>query len=405
MKIIVITPSINHLFNEIDLLRTKELITELNNSGIETKEIPLSLFFENDIEIINDKDYEYIIAINSFYTFNILLNKNFHNCNKKIICLWDNPFEGLFKLYEANENKEENIIHFFKRICNLENIIHFSSDPKHTKILNELGILDINKVNKFNYFTQKNFINQGNLKIVKEMDLSYFGNINLENFYENNFWKILHFRKLTEKIIETKLNTLSLSNWDILNKKIEENLNIKNKFNLEYNNKIFWDYLNYFNNNAINGLLRFKALSNINREINIYGLFINPKTKDLLPKNLIYSGNIEYTNLPEYYSKSKISICISNGLIESGLQSKFLESTSSGSFTLSDHKEELINVFGDNAKKVIFNNQEELNNKIEYYLSNESERNELNEYFRSMIQKECSTKILVSNILNRINEE
>ena len=85
MKIIVITPSINHLFNEIDLLRTKELITELNNSGIETKEIPLNLFFENDIEIINDKDYEYIIAINSFYTFNILLNKNFHNCNKKII--------------------------------------------------------------------------------------------------------------------------------------------------------------------------------------------------------------------------------------------------------------------------------------------------------------------------------
>ncbi|MFN4149524.1 MAG: hypothetical protein ACK4IX_01140, partial [Candidatus Sericytochromatia bacterium] len=115
MKIIVITPSINHVFNEIDLLRTKELITELNNSGIETKEIPLALFFEKDIEIINNKDYEYIIAINSFYTFNILLNKNFHNCNKKIICLWDNPFEGILKLYEANKNQEENIIDFLKR--------------------------------------------------------------------------------------------------------------------------------------------------------------------------------------------------------------------------------------------------------------------------------------------------
>jgi spore maturation protein CgeB len=405
MKIIVITPSINHLFNEIDLLRTKELITELNNSGIETKEIPLNLFFDSDIEIINNKDYEYIIAINSFYTFNILLNKNFHNCNKKIICLWDNPFEGLLKLYEANKNQDENAIHFFKEICNLENIIHFSSDPKHTDILNSLGILDKKKVNEFNYFTQKNFINQGNLKTIKEVELSYFGNINLENFYENNFWKTLHFRKLTEKIIENKLSNLSISNWDILNKTLEENLNIKNKFNLEYNNKLFWDYLNYFNNNAINGLLRFKLLSNINREINVYGLFINPKTKDLLTKNLIYSGNIEYKNLPNYYSKSKISICISNGLIESGLQSKFLESTSSGCFTLSDHKEELINIFGNNAQKIIFNNKEELNNKIEYYIKNESERNEINEYFRSIIQKECSTKTLVSNILNRINEE
>lgn len=403
MKIIVIIPSINHLFNEIDLLRTKELITELNNSGIETKEIPLNLFFEDELSILNEKEFDYIIGINSFYTFNILANKSFHNCNKKIICLWDNPFEGLFKLYNSITNNSEDIISFYKRICNLNNLIHFSSDPKHTDILDSLGILDKNKVNIFNYFTQDIFIEQGNKKSEQLNEISYFGNINLTGLYEHNFWKNLHFRKFTQAIIEQKLSDLSLYSWNLINKELDIDKKLVDKFNIKYENKIFWEYLNYFNNYAINGLLRFKLLSELNRDINIYGIFSNPKSKKLFTNNLIYKDNIQYLDLPQEYSKSKISICISNGLIESGLQSKFLESTVSGSFTLSDYKEELFNVFGKEAKEIIFRNQEELNNKIDYFLSRDKERKELNNHFKNIIKEKCCTKSLVNTILNKIN--
>lgn len=403
MKIIVIIPSINHLFNEIDLLRTKELITELNNSGIETKEIPLNLFFEDELSILNEKDFDYIIGINSFYTFNILSNFNFHNCNKKIICLWDNPFEGLFKLYNSITNNSEDILSFYKRICNLNNLVHFSSDPKHTDILDSLGILDKNKVNRFNYFTQDIFIEQGNKKSEQINEISYFGNINLTGLYDNNFWKNLHFRKFTQSIIEKKLSDLSLYSWNLINKELDINKKLVDKFNIKYENKIFWEYLNYFNNYAINGLLRFKLLSELNRDINIYGIFSNPKSKNFFTNNLIYKDNIQYLDLPQEYSASKISICISNGLIESGLQSKFLESTSSGSFTLSDYKEELFNVFGKEAKEIIFRNQEELNNKIDYFLSRDKEREELNNHFKNIIKEKCSTKSLVNTILNKIN--
>lgn len=411
-KAVIIKPNSNHNFQAIDLIRIEELEKELQAWGIETFSVDLPYIVEKQQNIYKQIDNfspDFILSLNLNYLLFGLSNPWLRN-KKNLIGIWDDPFTALitaYTLYEDSDIRVKPVNLIFKDIMSLKNIIHFSSDSAQIKAGYETGILDTEKIVEFNYYTFEQFIKSGKEKHEYTSEISFSGNIPIFSTYNNPFWKNTFFRKLAIKICNKKLMKMEKVIWEIFTEEIN-NLSEKDKNNyfLFPENRNFWDFYFFIIHRAYNTLIRLEFLKNIPGKVNIYGMFSDPKAVTMLKKynNIEYIGNFSYFDeLPHIFSSSKINICISNGLIYSGIQSKFIECIASGGFCLTDPKDDLIRVFGEDIKKLFFYDKNDLNQKIEYYLTNSKERIEITNILREVIKKKCMPHNLISLIVENLD--
>jgi spore maturation protein CgeB len=83
---------------------------------------------------------------------------------------------------------------------------------------------------------------------------------------------------------------------------------------------------------------------------------------------------------------------------------KFFECFAAGGFMLIDRRPDLIAAFGEAADFVTYDTIEELNAKIEYFLTNESDRRELIAYFQDRIQRDHTAQAWLSRIVTDLRE-
>ncbi|GEM_PF-2941780 len=93
--------------------------------------------------------------------------------------------------------------------------------------------------------------------------------------------------------------------------------------------------------------------------------------------NILPQGRISFENLSEIFRRTKINILVSNMILQSGIPTKLLECLSAGGFFLTDPRYDMKDVFGDEIEIVTYRTPEELNEKIEYFLSHPKERCEI----------------------------
>lgn len=100
----------------------------------------------------------------------------------------------------------------------------------------------------------------------------------------------------------------------------------------------------------------------------------SPKT--LLPQAQIkHHGYISYnTKMPEIFRTSKINLNITLRSIQSGIPLRAIDILGCGGFLLSNDQEELAKNFIDGKEIVLFENDSDLSEKTDYYLSHENER-------------------------------
>lgn len=106
-----------------------------------------------------------------------------------------------------------------------------------------------------------------------------------------------------------------------------------------------------------------------------YSVDIYTGSKDVYIAKAKMHEYVDYnTKMPLVFHNSKININITLRSIESGIPLRALDIMACGGFLLSNYQSELAEYFVDGEELVLFHNEKDLMEKVEYYLTHEEER-------------------------------
>ncbi len=119
-------------------------------------------------------------------------------------------------------------------------------------------------------------------------------------------------------------------------------------------------------------------------------------------QNVDLRGYADYkTEVPYIFNKSKINLNITSKTITSGIPQRVFDILSCGGFCLTNYQKEIDEYFVDGEELVMYRSMEDLENKIQYYLEHEEEREKIARRGQEAIKKrfllyECFVKMLKS---------
>ena len=136
-------------------------------------------------------------------------------------------------------------------------------------------------------------------------------------------------------------------------------------------------YAQYFVNRKITAAERKEQLSLIASK---YGLDLYTHNRATKIDGCINHGPVDfYDKAPYVFKASKININISLRSIINGIPLRCFDIMGSGGFLLSNYQQDFLNHFVPDEDFVYYDSINDMMNKIEYYLKNESERKEIAE--------------------------
>ena len=104
-----------------------------------------------------------------------------------------------------------------------------------------------------------------------------------------------------------------------------------------------------------------------------------------------FKGYVNYNSeMPFVFAQSKINLNITLRSILSAIPLRCLDIMGAGGFLLSNYQPELAEYFENGKELVMYESQEDLMNKIHYYLSHDEEREEIARRGREKIEKAFS---------------
>lgn len=131
-------------------------------------------------------------------------------------------------------------------------------------------------------------------------------------------------------------------------------------------------YAQYVVNRKLTGLERLRLLRAISRTHTLDLFTLDPTFA--LP-NLRNHGTVDYyAEMPLAFKKSRINLNISLRSIKSGIPQRAFDILGSGGFLLSNYQEDFLENFTPGVDFVYYESEEDLLQKIDYYLTHEEER-------------------------------
>lgn len=125
----------------------------------------------------------------------------------------------------------------------------------------------------------------------------------------------------------------------------------------------------------VTSLERIKLLNSLSKEFKV-DLYTGSDTRDLPWIN--NKGYIDYyTVMPKVFRYSDINLNITLKTIKTGIPLRVLDILGSGGFVISNYQSELLECFEAGKDLVIYENEEDLHNKIYYYLEHDDERRQI----------------------------
>lgn len=134
-------------------------------------------------------------------------------------------------------------------------------------------------------------------------------------------------------------------------------------------------YANYFIDRKLTSIERQRLLTTVasNHSLKVYTLNKNaiiPKAQNMGPVDY-------YSEMPYVFANSKINLNISLRSIQSGIPLRAMDIMGAGGFLLTNFQSDFLDYFIPNEDFVYFESEDDLCQKIDYYLSHESERQEI----------------------------
>jgi hypothetical protein len=328
---------------------------------------------------------------------------------------WDDPlgqFSGQFlSLPSTPDESRPGALQRIRAGVNQPLLFHYGWDTGHIKSMEDLELLrqgaavfDIGRPGR----PYLDWGRRHGISTSFDRDICFAGNVYLNQITASPLHQIPEIARMVDRITERKLADFRYSAWEFLIDEIQQLSDAELlRLKLLPDQTFFWQVYRYVVWVAVNTRVRMGVLSAVARPVDFYGGFADPEGIGLLQTsaNIRYRGTADYVNeLPGLFHRSKITIDVANQLAQRSVPGKFFECFAAGGFMLIDRRPDLVAAFGDAAHAVTYETIEELNAKIEYFLTNESDRRELIGYFQDRIQRDHSPQAWLSRIVADLRE-
>jgi len=120
---------------------------------------------------------------------------------------------------------------------------------------------------------------------------------------------------------------------------------------------------------------RIEVLNHLSKKYEV-DIFTNSDTSKLENVNCL-GGAEYYTMSPRVFNQTKINLNMTLPSIETGVPWRVFDIMAAGGFVLSNYQEEIEDLFEIGKEIEVFRNLEELEEKVEYYLSHDKQREEI----------------------------
>jgi hypothetical protein len=224
--------------------------------------------------------------------------------------------------------------------------------------------------------------------------VSFFG-----NFYMGAERQIRYRDKELTAIREAALDAV-MSDWDYpayyayLREIDSLDPRLRAKLRLDPDQSFYWRYLYDELCVVANGEPRFRKLLACAHPVTYFGGFANSESRaialragwQLADEYLPYGGP-----LAAAFRQSRVSIDVTNAPFINGFTSKFLECFAAGGFMLTTRKADMTAVLGSLVDAIGFSSAEELERKVDLYLTDERQRREVAREIRELVGRDWST--------------
>ena len=161
-------------------------------------------------------------------------------------------------------------------------------------------------------------------------------------------------------------------------------------------------YANYFMARKVTEIERHNVIKEVSDKFNMK-LYTGGDTS-VFPK-VHNMGNVDYYNeMPYVFKCSKINLNISLKSINSGIPLRVLDIMAAKGFVISNYQSELLDYFVPGEDLVIYDNIQDLIEKINYYLHHEEERKVIAENGYKKVKKFFNYNVKLKEILNIVNK-
>lgn len=160
---------------------------------------------------------------------------------------------------------------------------------------------------------------------------------------------------------------------------------------------IEWVFANYFVARKLTAIERFEMIKMLSQKHDV-ALYTPEPTPDL-PK-VRNMGSIEYyKESPKAFKCAKINLNISLRSIITGIPLRAMDIMGSGGFLLTNYQPDFEDYFVAGKDYVYFDSQDDLLNKVDYYLAHDEERNAIALSGYNKVKEEHSFNIKVKEML------
>ena len=384
MKILYYTWSEN---SKLDMEQTLlKLGHEVVTTSIPFSNYEKDIVFEEQFEhVINESKCDAIFSFNFFP----LIAKSAEKAKKKYVSwVYDSPHRTL---YSPSAKSEYSYVFLFDRMQYIElqsrNILHLFHFPlavNTTRLNQQLGELTMetaykDEVSFVGSLYEKNMYDQ--INYLPDQLRGYIDGLMAaqSKVYGYNFIKELITDEVTSEI----------------NKYVS--LNFDPSYQLK-DNVLYSDMVNA----KLTSMERVCYLEDVAQR---YPFTLYTASDTSLVPGAKNGGILSYDKeMPKVFRKSKINLNITLRSIESGIPLRALDIMGAGGFLLSNYQPELAEYFVDGKEVVLFTSQEDMLEKIDYYLNHDAERQEIAIRGWEKVQKEFSYEIQLKKIFDLINE-
>lgn len=329
---------------------------------------------------------------------------------------WDDPlgqFSGHFlaPLPSSPDESRSGALQHIRDGINHPLMFHYGWDTGHIQSMVDLGLLPQGAASFDIGRAGQPYLDWGQIHEISsshDRDVCFAGNVYLNQITADPVHQIPEIALMVDRITERKLADFRHSAWDLF---IHEIQRLSNddliRLKLSPDGTFFWQVYRYVVWVAVNTRVRMGVLSAVSQPVDFFGGFADPDGVSLLKAstNINYRGSVDYIKeLPNVFNRTKITVDVANQLAQRSVAGKFFECFAAGGFTLVDRRPDLIAEFGAAAEAVTYETTEELNYKIDYFLTHESDRRDLIGYFQDRIRRNHSAHAWLSRIVCDVRE-
>jgi len=284
--------------------------------------------------------------------------------------------------------------------------IHYSPDRGHIEAFHRLGVIDRSKVHYFLQPAYPNFVRYGYRRpssSALRTRVAFAGNVYLEAAGKLPFRHDPVLGEIEKRVFETKNNDLTQCLWDLFLAEIAERDHAtRQRLRLNPNATFFWNFMHEEIEMTGNTEVRLRVLTNLKREYDFYGNFVEPGAVATLRDQyrIRFKKCLDYFNeLPLLFMNSDLIVDVINLGYNSGISPKVMGCFACGGLVLFDYKDDFYRIMGEAGNAVMYRSVEHLNAMIDEYLANPHKRRDAQRYLQHRVCTEFSFGALAKRIL------